>query len=150
MRNLGYLFVWLLFAPQALAQTVYKCEQGGRTIYAQIPCAHDANELDARPAAGAADDAAATRARIRTLEGLREVTRIESEREMQRSEAAAARERARNREEDERRARCKRIVEERVRAEKRSRASGGSDNNRRETHRAHARDLSAAEYLECK
>lgn len=148
MRSVWCLLVWLLFAPQASAQTVYKCEQGGRVIYAQVPCAADADEVDVRPAAGAADDAAATRARIRTLEAQREVRRIESQREWQRSQAAMARERAKNREEDERRARCERIAVERARAERRSKDFNVHGNIRREALRA--RDLGAAEYLDCK
>lgn len=148
MRNLGYLLVWLVFMPQVLAQTVYKCEQGGRVVYAQMPCAPDADEVDARPAAGAADDAAATRARIRTLEAQREVRRIESQRELQRNQAAMARERVKNREEVERRARCERLAEERVRVERRSKDFRAHGNIRQEALRA--RDLSAAEYLDCK
>lgn len=150
IRRMGCLLVWLLCVPQVAAQSIYKCEQGGRVVYSQIPCAPDADALDARPATGARDDAAAARARTRTLEGQREVTRIESQREAQRSEAAMARERARNRAEDERRARCDQILRERLRAERRSQEFDDNDSTRREAQRARARDLSAAEYLECK
>jgi hypothetical protein len=148
MRSLGCLLAWLLLVPQSLAQTVYKCEQDGRVIYAQMPCAPNAHEVDARPAAGAADTAAAARARTRTMEAQSEVRRIESERESQRRQTAMEREIARSREEDERAARCDYIAQERVRAERRSKEYRVRDNIRREAQRA--RDLGAAEYLDCK
>jgi hypothetical protein len=84
MRVAGWGWVAILFALPSMAQTVYKCDNGGRISYSQIPCAADAARLDTRPAAGAYDAAESARARLHAAESQARLRDVEARREAQR------------------------------------------------------------------
>lgn len=59
------LIATLAAAIPAQAQ-VYKCVEGGKTAYSQVPCSPDAKIINAQPATGAADPVSADRLRLET------------------------------------------------------------------------------------
>lgn len=61
------------------AAQVYKCTEGGVTVYSQVPCSPGAAVIDATPAAGSGEFSGAARAR-RDVEYLRERERREEDR----------------------------------------------------------------------
>jgi hypothetical protein len=84
MRLSGWGWVAILFALPSMAQTVYKCDNGGRISYSQIPCAAHAARIDTRPAAGAYDAAEGARARLHAVESQARLRDVEARREAQR------------------------------------------------------------------
>lgn len=65
-RKTALLMTAALLALPAQAQ-VYKCAEGGKTVFSDKPCAVGAKPVEIRPAAGAYDVEQGTEARLRTL-----------------------------------------------------------------------------------
>jgi len=55
----------ILAASMPVGAQVYKCQEGGKTVYSQQPCGASSVAIDATPAAGSGDPAAAARANER-------------------------------------------------------------------------------------
>ena len=84
----------LVALPIATQAQVYKCTEGGKTVFSDRPCAADDVPVQVRPATGAFDPAAARAAEERAARDLADLQRIELQRQTARqreAEAAAAR-----------------------------------------------------------
>ena len=74
----GLFLVALIGASVSAQAQVYKCVEGGRTVYAQEPCGRRAEVIDATPATGGYDAAAhaqrrAQNARIQLQQGIDDI-----------------------------------------------------------------------------
>ena len=79
----------ILAVSMPVGAQVFKCQEGGKTVYSQTPCGAAATVIDARPAAGAGDPEAAARTRERVDERRR--AERASERNAVREDEARAR-----------------------------------------------------------
>jgi hypothetical protein len=76
------LFILLVTAALPSQAQVYKCQEGGRTVFSGTPCGNGAKVIDATPATGDGDpsDYNSSSARLqRNMEFLREKERREDE-----------------------------------------------------------------------
>jgi hypothetical protein len=127
------LFLVALIGASVSAQAqVYKCVEGGTTIYAQEPCGRRAQEIDATPATGRYDAAAhaqrrAQNARIELQQGIDDI-RLETNRKI------ADRQRSAERSEKERR--CAELRSRKQDAEYWSKEFRHPENVRREQDKA--------------
>lgn len=65
MKTLIAFAVAALISP-AQAQQVFKCSEGGKTVFSDRPCGETAREIDVRPPRGGYDPGAAARIRAQT------------------------------------------------------------------------------------
>lgn len=133
----------LALHPSAHGQ-VYKCREGGRTVFSGTPCDADSAPLEVKPAAGDYDRLDDLRARSRTETGRVELRRIDDERAARRREAAVENAVRRKAESD----RCLQIREDRARAQRLAKTRRHPDNARREGETAEK--LSEREFFECR
>ncbi|MGL1833068.1 DUF4124 domain-containing protein [Rhodocyclaceae bacterium SMB388] len=132
----------------ANAQTVYRCVVDGRTTFSQVPCAPDADRINAAPAAGQGDPMAAERARMMQLRRQMELERGEADRQRQRTAAQRQSEHDRRWERTSKQIDCDYTTRRRESAEYLADRFVVPENIRRE--KANARDLRSREFMDCK
>lgn len=99
----------LASVPAPLLAQVYKCEDGGRVVFSDRPCAVDAEPVDASPASGAYRRSEAAARRAEAEAAMRRFEREDSAR----AEARAARAQQADRERAALRKRCEELRSQR-------------------------------------
>lgn len=90
-----------LLSPSLVAQAqVYKCVENGKTVFSGIPCSADAKAVNATPAMGDFDPAAAARVNSETAAIKAKLAAQDAERTAARQAAAARVESSRSAEQD--------------------------------------------------
>lgn len=123
---------------------IYKCREGGRTVFSGTPCEADSVPIEVQPAAGDYNQLDDLRARSRTETGRIELRRLDDERAARRHAAAVENALRRKAESD----RCVQIREDRARAQRLAKTLRHPDNARREGETAEK--LSEREFFECR
>ncbi|MCK0507179.1 DUF4124 domain-containing protein [Aromatoleum anaerobium] len=134
----------VLAPPPPAHGQVYKCREGGGTVFSGTPCDAESTPLEVKPAAGDYDRLDDLRARSRTETGRVELRRIDDERAARRHEAAVENDLRRKAESD----RCTQIREDRARAQRLAKTRRHPDNARHEGETA--KKLSEREFFECR
>lgn len=111
---------------------VYKCQEGGKTVFSDIPCATNARQIDARPATGAYNPEEGERARLNTEASSARLAAEEARRMAAREAALAELEASRASEQDQ----CASIRAKKQDAEHWAREFRHPDNIRREQAKA--------------
>lgn len=122
---------------------VYKCQEGGKTVFSDTPCRADAVPMDVKPATGDYDPVDGMRAQSRTLNDQAELMRIDNERAANRRAAAIDYERGRKSESE----RCYQIRKGKAEAQYWAKEFRHPDNVRREQEKA--KYLGEREFFEC-
>lgn len=86
----GLAAALLPWASCAQAQ-VYKCQEGGRTVFSDTPCSLDAERVQVRPATGEYDPEAGARVRQETAETLSRFAAEDAARQAAREESVVRR-----------------------------------------------------------
>lgn len=134
------------FPVCAEAQTVYRCVVDGRTTFSQMPCAPDADRINATPAAGQAAPGAAERARATLMRQQAQVERVEASRQRQQAANQRQREFERDMSRATKEADCNYTTRRRESAEYLADNFVVPENIRRE--QANARQLRAREFMD--
>lgn len=111
---------------------VFKCQEGGKTVFSDRPCHAEAQPLKLKPAGGEYDDDAAEAARERSRNEREMVSNIERQRDTDRRLAAAEHERKRRLEAE----RCAKLRRDHEEAASRAKAFRYPENIRREQEKA--------------
>lgn len=142
LQAIAVLSALLALSP-AQAQ-VYKCTEGGKTVFSDRPCSADDAPLQVRPAAGQFDPAAGKAAEARAARDQAELQRIELQRQAARASEASAIEARQKAEQDN----CTRIRRDMEQAQYWAGEFRHPDNVRRETEKANK--LKDQLWWECK
>lgn len=132
----------LVFSGSALGQ-VYKCVEGGRTVFSDRPCAAEAERIDVRPATGEYDRAAGLRAESRRLTDESRLAEIEMQRRARARQSASPASRTDRNPPDE----CEQMRREHADAEHWAKTFRHPDNIKREQDRA--KDLASKSFFGC-
>lgn len=131
MAHWVFLIPLLIAASSAQAQ-MFKCTDGGRTVFSDRPCSDSAEKLKVRPAAGNYDPDAGARARTETASTLARFAAEDAARQAARDSDEAQRRAERAAEQD----RCAELRENKNEAEHWAREFRHPDNIRREKEKA--------------
>lgn len=130
----------------AQAQTVYRCVIDGKTTFSQIPCAPNAERINAAPAAGQAAPGAADRAKTTLMRQQLQVERAEASRQRERAADQRQYERDRRWEQTSKQIDCDSTARRRESAEYLADRFVVPENIRRE--QANARNLREREFMD--
>lgn len=132
----------MLVVASAQAQ-VFKCQEGGKTVFSDRPCGANASAVDVKPATGEYNALDGMRARSRALDGEEELLRLDAERARQRSAAAIDSEMSRKSGSE----RCAQVRKEKAKAQYWAKEFKHPDNIKREQEKV--KELTSREFFDC-
>lgn len=141
LKMILVVFVAAAWLP-AHAQ-VFKCQEGGKTVFSDRPCGASAAAVDVKPASGEYNAVDGMRARSRALDGEEELLRMDAERARNRSAATIDSEISRKAGSE----RCAQVRKEKAKAQYWAKEFKHPDNIKREQEKV--KELTSREFFDC-